>query len=368
MVELLPPVTGLAHKAIENMLKSLENADTRLPPWVLVEDRDDAWQRHAALLPVEERRRSVIAASSQASLADAIRFEIGGATWLPVSTPSLELACEAAAIGDLRIVAPIVTRDVLEMSVADATELWGVMWRPRSFWNTQLGAGRLCSWLTGIADRLECVAAILPGPVLVVADRGRDEIEIAWRDESVSGGTAFPVPPAIVDLLGAMGSEGSRSRLEYLLAGIAGEGGGEPPHVDGSLPVLEIPSGLRVGCWSPSPRAKWRESGWLAVPHEKCPDWGSWYLFGEDGSRETVVDSISPADEEAADQSVIRVPGWIGAELRRGSPAGLIVERLARHEARTGRPLWVPSVDAEGVQFLLGLPGPIWVDGPGVPG
>ena len=72
--------------------------------------------------------------------------------------------------------------------------------------------------------------------------------------------------------------------------------------------------------------------------------------------------------DDIAGQSVIRAPGFVGAALRRGSPAGLLIEGLARHGSRAGRPIWVPSVDAEGVRFLLGLPGPIWVDGPGVPG
>ena len=368
MVELLPPAPGLAHKAIENMLKALRKADTQLPPWVLVEDGGDAWQRHAGLLPVEDRRRSVIAASSEASLADAIRFQIGGATWLPVSTASLELACEAAATGDRGKVAPMATRGVVEAALADATELSVVGWLPRSFWNRQVGSDRLSSWLSEIAGRIKCVPVILPGPVLVIVGCERAEIEAVWSDDGEVGSSLFSAPPTIIDLLAADHPKNHRIEVEDVLAGIVGEGRGEPSHVDGSLPVLEIPSGLRVGCWSPSPRAKRRESGWLAVPAEQCHDGSCWILVREDGSSEIVVDSISPSDQEVADQSVIRVPGWIGAELRRGSPAGLLVERLARHEARAGRPLWVPSVDAEGVRFLLGLPGPIWVDGPGVPG
>ena len=367
MVELLPWVESVAHRAIEGVLETLLNDDRPLPPWVFVDDGGGSWRRHATLLPVEERRRSVLAASSEASLYDALRFEIGGASWLPISTPSMEAACEAAATYDRGEIAPMATRGVVEVALADATDLCAVGWWPQSFWNRQVGSDRLFSWLTVIADRLGTHPVILPGPVLVVVGRGQAEIEAALVEDVESRPSAFPAPPTIVDLSTILRSTDRRGLVEAVLAAVVGENRGEQAGDDLTLPVLEIPSGRRVGRWSPSPEATADGPGWLAVPVRDSLEGGSWRLVGEDGSSETVVESISPSDQEGGEQMVIRIPGFIGAEVRRGSPAGLLVERLARLATRVDRPLWVPSVDAEGVRFLLGLPGPIWVDGPGVP-
>jgi len=367
MVELLPPIESLAHRVIEGVLETFLSDDRPLPVWVFVDDGGGSWRRHAALLPVEERRRSVLAASSDASLYEALLFEISGASRLPISTPSMEAACEAAATCDRRKIAPMATRGVVEAALADATDLCAVRWWPQSFWNRQVGSGRLFSWLTGIAERLGSHPVILPGPVLVVVDRGQAEIEAALVEDLRSGPSAYPVPPAIVDLSTVLRSTDSRDLVETVLAAGVGAGRGEQVSADLSLPVLEIPSGKKVGRWSPSPESTADGPGWLAVPAPDSREGTCWRLVGEDGSSETVVESISPSDQEGGEQMVIRIPGFIGAELRRGSPAGLLVERLARLATRVGRPLWVPSVDAEGVRFLLGLPGPIWVDGPGVP-
>ena len=368
MIELAPPTGGLASSAIRGMLEALQEGRNPLPRCVLVEDGSDSWQRHAALLPVEDRRRSVIAASSSASLVDALRFEIGGATWQPVSTPSLELACRAAATGDRLKVAPLATRPVVETALADATDLSLVGWWPRAFWNHQVGSYRLSAWLTEIAERLECLSVILPGPVLMVAGRERVAIEAVWVDDDERSSSVFPAPPTIVNLSTPDRPKNHRVTVEDVLAGLVGEGWGEQKRSDLNLPVLELPSGRGVGRWSTSTGAAARGSGWLAVPAEQCKDGSSWNLVHEDGTSEIVVETISPSDPEGDGQSVIRVPGWIGAELRRGRPAGLLVEKLVRYAIRVGRQVWVPSVDAEGVRFLLTLPGPIWVDGPGVPG
>jgi len=63
----------------------------------------------------------------------------------------------------------------------------------------------------------------------------------------------------------------------------------------------------------------------------------------------------------------VRVPGWASRGLRPGSPAGLLVTRIAEAASRRGIPLWIPNVDQEGLRLVLGLPGTIWVDGPAVP-
>ena len=50
-----------------------------------------------------------------------------------------------------------------------------------------------------------------------------------------------------------------------------------------------------------------------------------------------------------------------------GRPAGLLIERLAAAAERAGVALWIPNVDGAKLQFLLRLPGELWVDGPAVP-
>jgi len=363
MVELLPPADSVGNKAIEGVLTALAEEKVELPARVFVADGDDSWRRHAARLPVEDRRRSVVAAIDEESMVEAVRFEIGGAAWLPISTPAMESASASAVAGVQPNRAPLATRGILETVVDNATELLVVGWRPQSFWNRQVGSIRLCSLLTAIAECLDCVPAILPGPVLVVADRDQAEIEAC----SAQSASALAAQPTILGVAAPLGGDGEGVRIDDLLAATVDEGGGEVERIGNTLPVLEMPSGRQVGRWAVSIAIAADGPGWLAVPEEGCRDGDRWQLIEEDGIRIMVVDSVSPTDRGDGERAVIRVPGWIGAEVRRGSPAGLLVDRLARHEGRGDRPLWVPSADAEAVQFLLGLPGPIWVDGPGVP-
>jgi len=367
MVQLAPPAKGLGHQAIERILETILSDGNPLPPYVLIDDPKEPWRRHAALLPVEERRRSVIVASSEASLIDAVRFEIGGASWLPASTPSMETACETAATHDRRECAPIATWGVLETLVAETAELWAVGWWPLSFWNRQVGPRRLFTALTVIAARLGCVPAILPGPVLVVAGHERAAVEEVCRDVSIFEGGAGPCLPTTVNLVADLHSDNTADRVEDLLAGVTQSDWGEQQLTGSALPVLEMSTGEKVGWWSLSHETVAGESGWIAFPSVAEPDGGCWEIVAEDGSRTMVVETTTLHDQENAKQAVIRVSGFIGAQLRRGNPAGLLVERWAKDPSREGRPLWVPSVDSEGVRFLLGLPGPIWVDGPGVP-
>jgi hypothetical protein len=213
------------------------------------------------------------------------------------------------------------------------------------------------------------VALILPGPVLVVEDRTRDEIEAACRDVDGGGGSSsLPASPKIVEFSTAALATDRRLRIEDVLVGLAAERGTAEEPSDVGSPVFELPSGRAVGEWSLAAGTSRFESPWRAFPAQGDQDGSRWELVRQDGSSELVVESVSLTLKSVAGQSVIRAPGFVGAELRRGSPAALLIERLARHAARAGRPIWVPSVDAEAVRFLLGLAGPIWVDGPGVPG
>jgi len=368
MVRLAPPAERVAHRAIETILEKLLSDGQPLPSCVLVDDGAGEWRRHAALLPVEERRSTVVAALSEACLIDAVRFEIGGALWLPASLASMEIACESAAQARRPGTAPVATRGMVEAVIAEAERLSAVGWWPQPFWNSILGTRRPLDCLTGVADRLGRVACVLPGPVLLVADRDRLEIETARDEEVARDGSTVQVPPAIVDLSESLGSAHTKASVENVLASVFGEMCGDVEASAVVLPVFELPGGGRVGGWSSSPAARADGAGWLATPVEDDRVGGQWQLVGEGGSREIVADSISPPDELPATQSVIRVPGRLGAELHFGSPAALLVEKAARDGRRAGRPVWVPNVDTVGVAFLLTLPGPIWVDGSGVPG
>lgn len=366
MVRLTPASGSVATESMTKILQSLSNDDLRLPSRVLIDEPGEDWKPHAAALSAEERRRVVIAASSEESLIDAARFEIGGAVWLPASTPSVEAACESAASRHRHPCAPIATRGILECLVSETSELWAVGWWPRSFWHRQLGWHRLTTCLTAIATRLGCVPAILPDPILVVAGRGREAIEEACRDGSAVGGGAVPVLPAVVRVV-AQRPGIVDGRVDGLLANMAKEAR-EAEHGPGeALPVLEIFTGEKIGSWSFAHDAGSGGRGWRAIPSGQILDGRCWDIVAEDGSRTRVEEIEREYGPENEGYAVLRIPGFLGAQLRRGSPAGLLVERWATHEARAGRPLWVPSVDEEGVRFLLGLPGPIWVDGPGVP-
>lgn len=367
MVRLAPPSESVGHRAIEKILATLAKENLRLPRSVLVDDGDGGWRRHAALLPVEERRSTVIAALTGACLIDAARFEIGGASWLPSSTPSLEAACEAAAEARRLKIAPYATRGVVESVISGAETLWAIGWWPQSWWHDQLGPGRMSASLTAVADRLGCDPCIVDGPVLLVAVRDRPELEAAWREETDSSSSIPRTPPAIIELSAALDPAEDAAPVERVLAAVAGRWSEEPVGSVVTPPVLELPSGRRVGRWSRSIDAPAGGPGWLATPVAGVGGADRWRFAADDGSAEILTDSILPSDQASAGQSVIRVPGWIGAGLRFGSPAGLLVDRLAGHERRAGRPLWVPNVDDAGVRFLLTLPGPIWVDGPGVP-
>ncbi len=368
MVELAPSGKGPIHRVVESVLENLAADDISLPKHVLIDDGDLGWRRHAAALPVELRRSSVLATAADASLVDAVLFEIGGALRLPVSTPSMEAACESAAFHETSPIVPLATQGVVDALLSGAAEVLIVGWRQQAFWQHQSGPIRPINRLVEIAERLAIIPVILPGPVLVVDGRSRAEVEIACGDaETGSDSSAFPAHPKITRASTSDLSAGVGFRIVDVLAAVAGGGAEAEDRPEINLPVLEIPSGRRIGQWSLAAGNAGGGAGWHAFPREGDDHRGRWEIVTDEGLRETIIQTASLESDEVEGQSVIRAPGFVGAALRRGSPAGLLIETMTRHAARAGRPIWVPSVDAEGVRFLLGLPGPIWVDGPGVP-
>jgi hypothetical protein len=201
--------------------------------------------------------------------------------------------------------------------------------------------------LTEVARALGRAPVIVPGPVLLLGGHETGELRAAvaerWPQLAVVSVTPDDLRRGPVDSIDDASAPG--------FPGVA-------------HPVLELPSGVRVGAWSECDTPSGAFPGFLAVPGLDAGEDESWLLRYSDASTESVVEYPGQAPIE---QSLVKVPGWIGGEIRKGGPAGLLVEGAAHDGERKGRPLWVSNVGPSAVRFLLSLPGPIWVDGPGVP-
>ena len=367
MMEIVPPVESNRRQAVDSILENLAGADLTLPAAVIIEDEDGVWRRFAADRTVEDRRRSVIVVSTGAGLVDAVRFEIGGALWLPVSTPSMEVACEAAVGGAHQDPAPMATDGVLELAVSHATELRAVAWLPRSFWNRQLGVPVLIARLAAVATRLRCPPVILERPALLVPDRSRAEIESALREISDAGSNVGCGSPVVTDVSDLIGSSEPRVDIVKRLVELERVQVAAPVSEVPPQPVHELPHGRRVGWWLIRNDQKPDEEGWVATPVEPGAARCGWRLEGSE-IHGTVEEVLGSEEVEGVEEPVaVRVPGWATRDLRPGSPAGLLVTKIAEATSRRDLPLWIPGVDQEGLRLVLGLPGVIWVDGPAVP-
>jgi hypothetical protein len=331
------------------------------PAWVAADDGHGAWVAEVAGRPAAQRGRGVVAAASADALAMAQRLGVGGAMWLPPSSLAAIEAFEAAAAA----APPALEFDpaVVEALGTDAA-IRIVSFAGRGFWRVQLGDRALAVLLTELAAAVGAPAAILPWPALLLSDRWAVDVSEAWRELASSSGGAFPgliVTPLTV---GTMGEVGVLQAAYRALVG-----GGSEAEATGSIgpqPVHELPQGRRVGFWT------WEEDqarfeGWLAAPAEAGEDRCRWDLDGESGPG--IVKEVLSATEVAETEgpAAVRVPGWACRGLRPGAPAGLLVTRLAEAAARRGLPLWIPNLDDEGLRFVLGLPGRLWVDGSAVP-
>jgi len=353
MVELVPASKGVGNQAMKRVIESLRKSGIELPPMVVTDETDNPWRCSAARIHADIRRRSVLAFASDTDLLDAVRFEFGGAIRLPVSTLAMETACLAAA-GGLTPETPMATRGVLDSVLEAAERVEGVGWSRSRFWRNHLGVRCLKECLTEIATRLGCAPVIIPGPVLVVPDCEDEEIHQQLTSATGAGIRGIPSPPAIVPIARLLDA------MDFEIDG--GSGDAEPATLPDPQPVLELPSGRRVGSWSFSRDSPKVGEIWHAVADESTTSGSSWTLVHAEGPVDTIVDS-----PVVSDQWVVKTPGWMGDHLCPGSSAGLLLERLAMDPARAGRPLWVSNADAAAVRYLLGMPGPIWVDGPGVP-
>ncbi len=361
MIRVLGTATAPA-ASLAGVLERAVAGGAPAPAWAAAEDPGGAWIRAAAGLPPAERRRGVVGVANVEALVVAARLGVGGALWLPPSLAGGVGALAAAAAAEA-------ARDCTDSGLIDlvacgAGQLVAVSWVNAPFWRQQLGEREMALLLAELAEGLGVLPAVLPWPALLLP-RGptEAEIEAAWRrltaDCHVLSQGVEQVP---CDL--------QASRGEVVAAAVRSLAERHTPLADPALwgfprPVHELPSGRRVGWWSPVAGAVAAGEGeWVAASEEATDAGYRWRLRARDGTERMVLDGFGGM---AAQGAALRVPGWIVGGLSAGSPAGLLVERLATVALRHGLPLWVPNLRSGSLRFLLRLPGTLWVDGAEVP-
>jgi hypothetical protein len=357
MVELLPPPPEILRNALESVLEGVIGAGATAPGWVAVDDGSGAWIAKCAASSPTDRARGVLAAASDEALVAGRRLGVGGAMMVPPSTLGAREALEAAAAAP----APTGFIDPALLETLEAgAGLHIVSFADRAFWRSQLGDRALLTLLGELAAALDAAPATVPWPALAIAGRDRDDIERAW-DDVVEGSGADGASLIVTGCEWPEDGDRLRAISELLISAT----NGVVAQAVKPQPVHELPSGDPLGWWAPRVVAT-LPTGWLATPGETTGSGRGWVLRGGQGG--VVAEVLLHAEVEAvADERAVRVPGWVTIGLRSGTPAGLLVQRLAESAARRGVPLWVPNLDAEALRFVLRLPGTLWVDGPAVP-
>jgi hypothetical protein len=359
VVRLLPAEPSEAAYGLDAVLENALAGGAREPSFVAVADGSGRWLGEAAVLDSGVRARGVIAALDDRALVAALRLGIGGALRLPASTVA---AVEALAAASAAPVQPAGYDPAMAVALASASpSLAVVSVGDIGFWRLQLGDRVLTERLLAAAELLEVPAAVLPWPAMVIPAAG-PRLDAAWR--RLCGEWAAPMPWLAVHVMPGpvLAGEVVATAYRVLAAAAAGSAAGAAAL---PAPVHELPSGRAVGWWS-SEVGEAPKVGWLAVPEPSDADTTPWRLHG--GGDRAVTEVLLVADlDHASGAAAVRVPGWVVADLRPGTPAGLLVARLANAAERRGLPLWIPNVDGPGLRFVLGLPGTLWVDGPAVP-
>ncbi len=360
MMELLGRLPDALRGGLNSVIAGALAGGAPEPSWVAADDGSGAWVAEVAGRSGAQRARGVVAAASADAVAMAQRLGVGGAMWLPPSSHAAIEAFEAAAAPP-----PALEFDpaVVEALGTDAA-ISIVSFVDRGFWRLQLGDRTLAFLLTELAAAVGAPAAILPWPALLLSGREAAGASAAWRELASERSGAVPDLAVTALTAGAMGKVGMLDAAYGAL--LKGASRVEAAGSFRPQPVHELPQGRRVGWWT------WEEGGtpaggWLAAPAEVTAQRCRWKLEGEGGPG--VVEEVLSATEvaEAAGAAAVRVPGWACSGLRPGAPAGLLVARLADEAARRGLPLWIPNIDGDGLRFVLGLPGTLWVDGAAVP-
>ncbi len=348
-------------RAVTSVFESAGSSGVSVPAALVI--ADDAGGRLDLLwsLSRSQRRRSVVVTGSDESLLDAVRLAVGGAAWLPCSSLAALEALEAAAgAGDV----PgdgMSEADVLDLA-ACADRVSVVHLADAQFWHHQLGRGRMLSLLAELAGALGVLPAFVGWPALLVAGEV-DWVEVAGAWRELADRRRQPLP----DLL-MFEAVGGREKSADICRGlVAGSGDDRFASASVPAPVRELPGGRMVGRWwldeAPAPA-----SAWLAWPQDLggCAS-GRW-LVSAAGRDELAVESATCDEVPAvAEASAVRVPGWVTDGLGSGTPAGILIARLAEAADRRGLPLWIPNLEQDGLHFVLGLPGTLWVDGSAVP-
>jgi hypothetical protein len=359
MIRVVPEPPPELDEPLQQVLSRALERGAPEPSLVIVEDAERRWQRHLATVPAGERTRVVLGASSEAALAVAVRLGVGGAFWLPPSTLAAQAALEAAAEPQEGC-----SYDAALVSlVPRGGRVLVVAWADAELWRCQIGEPRMAGLLRTLADRLGVVAAIVPGPALLVAGVREDDARRAWREV----GDDCRAPDGVLRFLEVQGESSECGLAAAAVTTVAGERGRGSEDGAAPLPpqpVYEVPSGTLVGWWSPDDAAEAPTSRWLATPAGPVRDGMRWSFRSHDGEDRTVDDVASSSEIEPP---TARIPGWIGGRLHEGRPAAVLVERMAARAEQVGARLWVANVDDAGLKLLLRLPGPLWVDGPAVP-
>lgn len=364
MIRVLGDAAAVATGSVVGVLERAVAGGAPAPSWLAVEDPGGAWVRAIAVLPAAERARGVVAVSTEAALVAAARLEVGGALWLPPSLAGAVTALEAAAAVEAGRAS--VDLPLAELVAPASGELVAVVWANRRFWRHQVGEQEMARLLAALAEALGVVPAVLPWPALILEAGGPtgSEIDAAWRRltserrvlsegvECIACGRPQDPGDSVAAATRALAADRTGCRPDPSAWGFP-------------RPVHELPSGGRVGWWSPAGCAA--EVGgeeWTAMPGEATAVGFRWQLQGAGRLPTAAVDTLGTVTGPAA---AVRVPGWIAAGLGAGRPAGLLVERFASAAQRLGVPLWVPNVGAGALRYLLRLPGTLWVDGAAVP-
>ncbi|NOZ79535.1 MAG: hypothetical protein GXP48_10235 [Acidobacteria bacterium] len=371
MIPILGSPGGVLRKAVEKTAERAIAGGAPAPPWIAVESDHEEWLRRAFLEPRSDRRRGVVAVSSDRGVTAAITAGIGGAVWIPPGTETMTEAMRAAASSPA---APRVYSHEAGMALLQALDMQhclAVTFEKTGLWRALRGAPLLEHLLAALAERIGCRFVLIEGPALFLDDCRENTVARAW--EAI--GASEPLTPEdglrIAEVNWVEWSVGDDGLYDLLPPGTwrtTGRSSGQTK----PRPVFELPSGRQVGLWRPGVSSSNDEipsSGWIAIgPAEDGKGRVLWQLVAAGGAVGTVPEVTSARQiARAGEAPAVRMPGWATADQRAGTPGGLLLQRLLREANANGLPLWVPNVTGAVLRRLLRLGGRAWVDGPAVP-
>lgn len=360
-----PALEGSLHATLARALEDGAPA----PPWIAVEGEDGGWLEELLSQPVLLRRRGVAAVRTERGLVAALRAEVGGAVWIPPSSPTMAEATAAAA-GRAAPPKRLSAGAAAILRCASPGKDWLLVgFRHGDMWRHQLGEGVLEGMLGRLAEALGEEPLIIEWPALVVRGDRWKKIRKAWRELAE---TPAPDHGLSVTRWPSAGHDVSESELKKLLEEDANGGDEDGPEPTRVHPVYDLPSGRFLGRWSMGTAAEGSPpggEGWLATAVVLDSGRMRWRIEAPRGERLQLAEVLASREIESMEEgtAAARIPGWAVADLRPGAPGRLLLERLARAAEIRGIPLWVPNLDDERLREVLRIGGRFWVDGPAVP-